>query len=66
MKVWWQSVNEDTGLLTVAAVSAPVPNRLGQVSLVDLAALPRLIMAHAVTDAGNAGDIRGSEHLESV
>lgn len=58
MKVSWQSVNGDSGLLIVAAVSELMPNRLGQVLLVDLAALHRLIMAHAVTDAGNADDLR--------
>lgn len=51
VKVWWQSVNRDSGLLIVAEM---MPNGLGQVLLVDLAALHCLITAHAVTDAGNA------------
>lgn len=57
VKVSWQSVNRDSGLLIVAAVSELMPNRLGQVLLVELAALHRLITAHAVTDTGNAGDL---------
>lgn len=58
VKVLWQSVNGDSGLLIVAAVSEPTPNRLGQVLLVDLAALRRLITAHAVTDTGNPDDLQ--------
>lgn len=53
--VSWQSVNTDSGLLIVAPVTELIPNRLGQVLLVDLAALHCLITAHAVTDTGRAG-----------
>lgn len=55
MKVSWQSVNGDSGLLIVAE---RMPNGLGQVLLVDLAALHRLITAHAVIDAGNADELQ--------
>lgn len=58
MKVSWRSVNGDSGLLIVAAVLELMPNRLGQVLLVDLAALHRLITAHAVTATGNSGDLQ--------
>lgn len=51
-------MNGDSGLLIVAAVSELMPNPLGQVLLVDLATLHRLITAHAVRDTGNAGDLQ--------
>lgn len=60
VKVWWQSVNGDSGLLIVAAVSELMPNRLGQVSLVDFAALHGRITAHMLSQTSSL------EHLESV
>lgn len=55
MKVSWQCVNGDSGFLIVAAVSELMPNRLGQVLLVDLSKPHRLITAHAVADIRNPG-----------
>ena len=49
---------EDSGLITVAAVSELMSNRLGQGLLLDSAVMHRLIMAHAVTDTAVAGDLR--------
>lgn len=65
MKVLWQSVNWDSGLLIVASVSERMPDRIGQVLLVDVATLRRPVTAHAVTDTGNAA-MSNFEHPESV
>lgn len=65
MKVLWQSVNRDSGLLIVPFVSKRMPDRLGQVMLVDVATLHHLITAHAVADTGNAAT-SNLEHLDCV